>query len=91
MTKLISILSVNTLIEAIIIGIMTFIIGKVFFRITSSKTELEEEYKNKPYSLNLTFFLIGFLLHYVIEVVGLNQWYCDKKCMNGIMNLAKLN
>ena len=91
MTKLNCILSVNTLVEAIMIGIITFIIGKVFFRITSDKTELDNEYKNKPYGLNLTFFLIGFLLHYIIEIVGLNQWYCDKKCMDGILNLAKLN
>jgi hypothetical protein len=81
MTNLKCILSVNTLVEAIIIGIMTFVIGKVFFKITSTNTEIENEYKTKPYGLNLTFFLIGFLLHYGIEIIGLNKWYCDKKCI----------
>jgi len=82
------VLSVNTLIEAIMIGIITFIIGKIFISFNSDN--INNEYKNKPYLLNLTFFLIGFLLHYIIEIGGLNQWYCDKKCMADIANLAKL-
>lgn len=84
------ILSTSTFVEAIIIGIITFIIGKVFFSLTSNDTDINNEYKTKPHTLNLTFFLIGFLLHYVIEIGGLNKWYCDKKCMMDISNLSKL-
>ena len=26
-------------------------------------------------------FLTGFILHVGLDVVGLNKWYCDKKCI----------
>ena len=72
----------KTLYEAFIIGIITLIIGKVGFYVFSDESEKEEKNKTK-YSSSLVLFLIGFILHYLIEFIGLNQWYCDKcdKCV----------
>jgi hypothetical protein len=71
----------KTLSEAFIIGIITLIIGKLGFYVF---TDEKEEEKNKTkYSSSLILFLIGFILHYLIEFIGLNEWYCDKcdKCI----------
>lgn len=72
----------KTLYEAFIIGIITLIIGKVGFYVFSDENEKKEKNKTK-YSSSLVLFLIGFVLHYLIEFIGLNEWYCDKcdKCV----------
>jgi len=72
--------------EAIGIGILTLIIGRVIFYSGINKNKREEaETYNKH--LSLTLFMIGFLLHFIMEFGGLNKWYCDKQCM---IKLAKL-
>jgi len=72
--------------EAIGIGILTLIIGRVIFYSGINKNKREEaETYNKH--LSLTLFMIGFLLHFIMEFGGLNKWYCDKQCM---IRLAKL-
>lgn len=83
------ILNSKTIFEAIIIGIITFIIGKISFNMTLNKNNKDENIK-KPYGLDFTFFITGFLLHFIIEIIGLNKWYCDKKCISGFKNLIKL-
>ena len=86
------ILNLKTFMEAIIIGLITFTIGKIFINFTikkSNKDNYKDDYKN-PYGLDLTFFMIGFFLHFIIEIIGINQWYCDKKCLAGFVNLSKL-
>ena len=91
MNNLENILNIKTFLEAIVIGIVTFIIGKIAFNITINKSNSKEEDHNAaPYGLDLTFFITGFLLHFFIEIIGLNKWYCDKQCISGVTNLAKL-
>jgi hypothetical protein len=90
MNSLNCILNPKTFLEAIVIGIITFIIGKISFNMTLNKNNDKDNENKQPYGLDLTFFVTGFLLHFVIEIIGLNKWYCDKKCMAGFMNLSKL-
>jgi uncharacterized membrane protein len=90
MNSLDCILNSRTFLEAIIIGIITFIIGKISFNMTLNKDNSKDEDNKTPYGLDVTFFVTGFLLHFIIEIIGLNKWYCDKKCLSGIVNLTKL-
>ena len=89
MNSLDCILNYRTFLEAIIIGIITFIIGKISFNMTLNKNNKDDDTPT-PYGLDITFFVTGFLLHFIIEIIGLNKWYCDKKCLSGIINLTKL-
>jgi uncharacterized membrane protein len=90
MNSLDCILNFKTFLEAIIIGIITFVIGKICFNMTINKNNSKDEENKIPYGLDLTFFITGFFLHFIIEIIGLNKWYCDKKCLSGIINLTKL-
>lgn len=75
--------------EAIIIGILSLIIGKIGFHLSTNKANREKKYKEFPH-LGLILFLTGFILHYLIEFIGLNKWYCDKKCFDNIKLISKI-
>lgn len=64
-------------IDATIVGIITLIIGTIVFNLTINKKNREKE---KPFGLNISFFATGFLLHFIIELIGLNSYICDKQC-----------
>jgi hypothetical protein len=81
--------TLRQLCEAIIIGFLTLTLGKIGFHLSTNNENREKKYKEFPH-LGLILFLTGFLLHYVIELIGLNQWYCDKKCFNNINIIAQL-
>jgi hypothetical protein len=67
----------HMLYEACVIGLITLIVGKIGFYLTSTeRTERDQEKEKTNY--NIVFFLIGFVLHFIIEYIGLNKWYCDK-------------
>lgn len=67
----------NYFLEAIIIGFATMILGTIISvlimyiqpEFTISKIDFWP-------SLFLSNFLIGFILHLLSELVGLNKWYC---------------
>ena len=61
--------------EATIIGIIILVIGKMIMGLTVNKKD-----RKHPKGISLAFFCTGFLLHFVIEYLGINCWYCDKKC-----------
>jgi len=65
--------------EAVGIGILTLIIGRILFYFSIDENKREEIEKNNKY-LSLSLFMIGFLLHYLMEFGGLNKWYCNKQC-----------
>ncbi len=58
--------NMNILIEAIIVGFTTLLIGAIIYRIPSKKT------KNVYYLL----FLTGYATHFIYEWVGANENYC---------------
>lgn len=88
MNNLSCVLNTNTVIEAFIIGIVSYVIGNIAFDLTINNKNKND--KTKPKGLGITFFITGFLLHFIIEIIGLNKWYCDKKCTIAFRNLSKI-
>ena len=67
----------SLLFHAIIIGIITLVFGNIIFNLSINK---KNQYNvSKPCGINLAFFMTGFIIHIVLEIVGLNKMYCDKK------------
>ena len=70
------------LLEAFLIGIMTLIIGLIlgytngYLMDINLKEELEEKPK-KTLWITMTLFSLGFILHLMCEITGLNKMYCD--------------
>lgn len=82
--------TVKQVCEAIIIGLITLVLGKIGFHLSTNKDDREKKYKEFPH-MGLVLFLTGFILHYLIEFIGLNQWYCDKKCFANINIISQLS
>jgi hypothetical protein len=80
----------QTIYEAIVIGIITLIVGNIGIYFIDNEESNEIKKKKKNNNLNILFFVIGFVLHFIIEIVGINKWYCDKKCINNIKTLLKI-
>lgn len=75
--------------ESIIIGLITSILGSVMIKILSKINKLDNhdyidsfvvKYK-KTYILEISLFFTGILIHLLLEYIGLNKWYCEKKCI----------
>jgi hypothetical protein len=75
--------------EAIGIGILTLIIGRIIFYSGVNKDKRKEIEKYNKH-LSLTLFIIGFILHFIMEIGGLNKWYCDKQCTLRLKDIAKI-
>lgn len=65
--------------EGIIIGFITLLLGRIIMGLL-----IKNKNKKHPKGLNIAFFSTGFLLHFIIELIGINCWYCDKKCAANI-------
>jgi hypothetical protein len=63
--------------NAIIVGIITLIIGTIIFNLTINKKNKDNE---KPFGVYSAFFATGCFLHFIIELIGLNQYICDQQC-----------
>ena len=69
----------NYFIEIISMGIITLIIGTIIFNLTINKENLSIYTNNKyPIGINLSFFMIGIVLHIILDSCGFNNWYCNK-------------
>lgn len=66
--------------ESTIVGIITLIIGYIIFNLSINKKNKDKhENIKEPYIINLSFFMTGFIAHIILELLGFNKWYCDKK------------
>ena len=70
------------LLEAFLIGIMTLIIGLILGYTNGylMDIDLKEELGEKPKKtlwITVTLFSLGFILHLMCEITGLNKMYCD--------------
>ena len=77
------------ILESIIIGIITSILGSIVIKTLTKVNSIEKndclnsfigKYK-KTYMLELSLFFTGILIHLLLEYIGLNKWYCEKKCI----------
>ena len=68
------------LLEALCVGIMTVVVGNISGFLVGSmlKVNLPEVCKdwNKYYTMEISLFLTGFLIHLICEFSGINKWYC---------------
>ena len=76
---------IKLLIEAIIVGVLTVIIGSIvgfIFSKINNKLQPELEYSkknnnwNKYYVMEQSLFFTGALIHLLCEYLGINTWYC---------------
>tara|TARA_B110000967_G_scaffold156733_1_gene161783 strand:- start:192 stop:428 length:237 start_codon:yes stop_codon:yes gene_type:complete len=68
-------------VEAIIVGIMTVIVGSlvgfILSKIVSSDLPTACKKWNKFHIMEISLFLTGVIIHLVCEFGGLNKWYCS--------------
>ena len=68
------------LLEAVVVGIITVIVGNIvgFIIGKSLSVDLPTVCKdwNKYYTMEISLFLTGFLIHLICEFSGINKWYC---------------
>lgn len=65
------------LIEALVVGIMTAIVGLIISTLLMmpSKDFSFQKYHFWPQVL-LSFFITGVVIHLLCEISGINKWYC---------------
>ena len=77
---------IGVLTEAIVVGIMTILVGYIAGFIMSYGMPIQQECKNwnKNYVMEKSLFLTGFLIHIICQVSGINHWYCRNgvACLN---------
>ncbi len=68
------------LIEAVVVGIITVIVGTLVAFILGSffSSNLSKICKswNKNYVMEVSLFFTGFFIHIICEFTGINKWYC---------------
>ena len=68
------------LIEAVVVGIVTVIVGTLVAFILGKlfSTNLPKICKswNKNHVMELSLFFTGFFIHIICEFSGINKWYC---------------
>ena len=73
--------------EAICLGIVTLIIGKIIFNFCLKNTKPSDLKKLKPpKGMDIAFFTTGIVLHLLLENCGFNSWYCNKCTREGLKN-----
>lgn len=75
------------LIESVIVGFITLIVGSIIFNLSVNKVNKE---KTKPLGINFSFFITGVILHIGLELVGFNRWYCKKETVTRLCRLSEL-
>ncbi len=67
----------SLLVEALVVGIVSGIFGLAISTLImmSSKNFSWRKYDFWP-QVFLSFFLTGFILHFIFEISGANGWYC---------------
>lgn len=81
------------IINSIVIGLITSILGSVLFKyllkiFTKEDNNSQISYLLKKYSnnfiLEISLFLLGMIIHLLLEYFGFNKWYCEKKCIEDV-------
>lgn len=65
---------IRLIIEAIVVGIMTVVIGVLYSALAMGKKE-SKKFQHWD-SIVVTMFAIGVTIHLLCEGTGINRWYC---------------
>ncbi len=70
-------MNLNDIFSYVIIGFISMVIGIICINIV-----LDKEQKDKYNTIRnyLMFFLIGIIIHIIVQITNLDQLYCDKQC-----------
>ena len=73
---------INTILilESIIVGLITFLVGYMGFNITENRENFERGGKIQPRGIGIAFFFTGFIFHFILEFIGFNKFYCNRTC-----------
>lgn len=61
-----------TIVESTIIGFITWVIGTIIFNLTINKINKD---KNKPYGIDIAFFITGIFLYLFLEKGIFNNFF----------------
>lgn len=85
------------IINSLIIGLITSVLGSVILRLVitgynklENNESLEfilQKYK-KNYIIEISLFFTGVLIHLMLEYFGFNQWYCNKQCAEDVCKIV---
>ena len=80
----------NLTYETVSVGIITALIGSIVIKILINFNRVDDNESNnfentiknwnKNYLIEISLFFTGVLIHLLLEYIGLNKWYCAKKC-----------
>ena len=72
----------DLIVEAVVVGVMTIIFGNIagFLIGPLFKVDLPKVCStwNEFYTMEITLFVTGVLIHFFCEYTGINKWYCKK-------------
>ena len=60
-----------------VIGLISVVIGIVSINLVLEKNQRDKYNSIRTY---LLFFLIGIIIHIIVQITNLDQLYCDKQC-----------
>ena len=94
--KMLNNIMYKLIIESVIIGCITSILGNIIIHMLNRYNSYEKNdnlnnkiYKYKQtYLIQIALFLTGFLIHLSLEYIGLDKWYCEKKCIKDKCNIV---
>ncbi len=85
-------MNLKLLFEAIVVGTILMVTGVIvnrLLRLAHEKTKLTlipEDYEfdewNKHRIVEVSLFITGFLAYIILDVLGVNKWYCINRAVN---------
>ena len=83
------------IIESIIIGIVTMILGKIISNILLGINKIDKKKDipkwKEPRVIEVSLFVTGVFIHLLCEYIGLNKWYCDKETKTCVRRIGLLS
>ena len=82
----------NSIKEALCLGIVTLIIGKIMFKFVLNRTDEYQESRSKKNNIkiDISLFLIGITLHLLLVNCAFNSWYCNKCNVSGFKRIVSI-